>query len=135
MRRAATLAVFVLSAAAAPVFAQEEITPEALAGATTFVEGVGLSDLGYMYMWCGTAFTIVAGMQSGAGDTAGAEATTKLGDVVFAKVNDELIATGLPDEDLTTLGQMFWVVVQGQNTTNGGEADYSEEDCTAAAAE
>ena len=54
------------------------------------------------------------------------------GDVVYQKAATELIGLGVNEADFTALSQNFRIIAIAQ-TAEGGEADYTQEECTAAA--
>ena len=119
---------------AAPTLAQdiETYTEQQVADAVAAIEYAELSDAAYQNFWCGSAFIILNQLATNQGMTAEATQATAAADVLFGKVATEMIGLGMPEPEFTALSQNFRILAISQ-TAPGAEADYTQEECVAAA--
>jgi hypothetical protein len=132
MRLISLFAAAAFAAVASPVFAQTDITPEQAEAATTAIEEFELSETLYQNLWCGSTFLIVETMLREQGNTADADSAVPLKDALFTKAATEAIEAGISEEDFVALSEHFRIVAISQ-TGEGGEADFTQEECVAAA--
>ena len=132
MRLIPVFAAVSLAALASPAFAQTDITPEQIEAATAAIEEFELSDTLYQNLWCGSTFLIVENMLREQGNTADADSAAPLKDALFTKAATEAVAAGISEEDFVAMSEHFRIVAISQ-TAEGGEADYTQEECVAAA--
>jgi hypothetical protein len=112
--------------------ALSQVTQEEVDAAVVAIEEAELSETAYLNLWCGAAFILVSEQLRANGATADADSVQPFSDAVYQKAAVELIELGVSEEDFTALAQNFRVVAISQ-TGEGGEADYTQEECTAAA--
>ena len=119
---------------AAPAIAQdiESYTEAQVADAIAAIEAAELTDGAYQNFWCGAAFVIINQLLTARGMPDDAAQATAAADVLYDKAATEMIAAGMPEPEFTALSQNFRIVAISQ-TAEGAEADYSQEECTAAA--
>lgn len=119
---------------AAPALAQEmeTYTEQQVADAQAAIEAAELTDGAYQNFWCGSAFLIINQLATNAGMTDDAASAQAAADALFGKAATEMIAAGMPEAEFTALSQNFRIVAISQ-TGAGAEADYTQEDCVAAA--
>lgn len=116
----------------APALAQE-LTQDDIDNAQAAIEAADLSDEAYLNLWCGAAFGIMQQKAADQGDAATADQLAQLQTTVFTKAAIELQAEGVSQEDFSTLGTNFAYLVMSQGKDAGGEADFTQDDCAAAA--
>jgi hypothetical protein len=121
-----------LLSVSAPAFAQS-VTAEQVASATSFMEDNEVSDEAYKNGWCGAAFSLVADLMTSKGDKASADEATGMKNVLFEKAGNELAAAGFEQADLETFGSSMYYLALSQTEANDGSADFTQEECTAAA--
>jgi hypothetical protein len=119
---------------AAPALAQEmeSYTEQQVADAAAAIEAAELTDEAYQHFWCGSAFLIISQLMETRGMAAESEQAKASADVLVGKAATEMIALGMPEPEFTAMFQNFRVIAISQ-TGAGAEADYTQEDCTAAA--
>lgn len=117
---------------ASPALAQD-FTAEQIEAATSSIAAMELSDESQQDLWCGAAFGIVQDMLTASGDTATAEQLGAKKDFLFEKAGGELLAAGMTEADLTSLGSSYYIVALSQTKASDGAADYTQDECLAAA--
>ena len=134
MNKHLTAAAFAAALITSPALAQEmeTYTPEQVTEAQTAIGAAELSDEAYLNLWCGAAFVIINQLMQARGMTDEGAQMVAMGDVVYQKAATELIGLGVNEADFTALSQNFRIVAIAQ-TAEGAEADYTQEECTAAA--
>ncbi len=128
------IAAVVAASFATPALAQEleSYTEQQVADAQAAVEAAALTDTAYQNFWCGAAFVIINQLATNKGMTAEADQAKAAADVLYGKAATEMIAAGMPEADFTALSQNFRIVAISQ-TGPGAEADYTQDECVAAA--
>lgn len=119
---------------AAPTLAQEmeTYTEQQVADAQAAIEAAELSDDAYQNLWCGSAFLIVNQLATNQNMKAEADSAKANADVLFSKAATEAVTNGVSEADFNALAQNFRILAISQ-TGSGAEADYTQEECTAAA--
>lgn len=128
----AVAAALLAAALSTSAFAQE-VTAEQVQSATVAIEAAGLSDDAYKNLWCGAAFGMVKETLTPEGDPADVAMLDKLQSAVFEKAAAELITAGVAKEDFEALAGNFYYLAVSQTTAEGGVADFTREECMAAA--
>lgn len=112
----------------------QEVTAEQVETAVAAIEAAELTEDAYKNLWCGAAFGIVKESLTAAGNTADVATLDALQTSVFEKAATELLATGMAQEDFEVLATNFVYLAMSQTSADeGGEADFTQEECTAAA--
>lgn len=132
MRQLALSAAVITAAFAFSSPALSQVTQEDLDSAVALIESAELSDTAHLNLWCGAAFVLVGEQLRANGNTADADSVQPFADAVYGKAATELIELGVVEEDFVALSDAFRVLAISQ-TGEGGEADYTQEECTAAA--
>jgi hypothetical protein len=134
MKTFAITAALVAALSATSAFGQEieSYTEQQVADAAAAIEAVELTDAAYQNFWCGSAFLIINQLATNQGMTAEAQQAQGAADVLFGKAATEMIALGMPEPEFTALSQNFRIVAISQTGPNT-EADYTQEECIAAA--
>ena len=133
MRKTLILAATVLSALTAPVLAQ--VTEETLAAAHAVYDVADVSDEAHIALYCGAAFTLIANVTRTQGDAAAADAFDASAQTLLAAAEALLIDEGMSTEDRTTTAEAFTYVANAGVIEAIEEAEYTQEECDAAAAE
>lgn len=92
-----------------------------------------LSDETNLAMWCGAAFTLVSANYTGKGDTGNAKLATDLASTLFGKAAPLLTADGVADADMGNIATQYMVVANAQTIDKTEPADFTQEECQAAA--
>lgn len=129
---AAAAAFAALAAGPAPAQEIETYTAQQVADAAAAIEYAELSDAAHQNFWCGSAFLIINQLATNQGMTAEATQATAAADILFGKAATEMIGLGMPEPEFTALSQNFRIVAISQTGPNA-EADYTQEECIAAA--
>lgn len=132
MRRFALAAVAVL-ALVAPVAAQPSFTEEQVAAATGIVKGANLTPELSELMWCSAAFGTLKDVFRSNGQGDAAAQLEQLHRTTTTRAAESAVAAGIAQADYDALAAAFTVYTGAQVAKTGGAADYSEEQCIAAA--
>jgi len=127
------VAAALLAAALSTSALAQEVTAEQLASATTAIEAAELSEGAYKNLWCGAAFGMVKESLTPEGDPADVAMLDALQSAVFEKAAAELMAVGVAQEDFEALAGNFYYLAVSQTSAEGGVADFTREECMAAA--
>ncbi|MDB5506870.1 MAG: hypothetical protein JWR75_1508 [Devosia sp.] len=133
MRNTLILAATVLAALTAPVLAQ--VTPEMLAAAHEVYDAADISDEAHIALYCGAAYTLIGNVTRTQGDTAAADAFEATAQGLLADAEALLIEEGMSTEDRTKTAEAFTYVANAGVIEGTEVAEYTQEDCDAAAAE
>lgn len=132
MRRLALAAMTVL-AFVAPAAAQPSFTTEQTAAATAIVKGANLSPDLSQLMWCGAAFNALKDFFRSSGQGEAAAQVEQFARTTTTRASEAAVAAGIAQADYDALAQAFTVYTGSQMASTDGTADYSQEQCTAAA--
>ncbi len=128
------LAATVVAALTLPASAQ--VSPETLAAAQELYTTTEMSDEAHVALYCGAAYTLVSQILASQGSPAEqTDPLAALANQLLAKAEELLIAEGVSDEDRTALGEAFTYVANHQVIEGAEEPEYTEEECSAAAAQ
>lgn len=132
---AAFLTVATILPAAAQDFQVPTFTPEEVAAANAAIEELALDDQSSRELWCGAAFLFISGFQKSQGDEAAAKTAETNAMTLFARVETTLLPRSLTTEELNAVGANATIVAISEMGGDASDASYSEEECTATAAE
>ena len=130
MRSTLILAVL-MSAVAFPAVAQ--VTEEQLAAAQKLYDETEVTAESALSLYCGAAFTLVANQATADGKADDATQAKALADALLIKAEELLIAEGMADADRTLLAEAYTYVANAGVMLETQEAEYTQEECIAAA--